>query len=105
MNKLLTVLLFSLALPLMAFASEFVQGKQDAVVDAATYDADINSFSVINAADYMKQQQIKYTQQRVLEGVPTLIVNGKYKINFQHLDGDFEAELTKLVNTLLNKTD
>ncbi|CAM3697146.1 thiol:disulfide interchange protein DsbA/DsbL [Rheinheimera salexigens] len=75
----------------------------DAGADASAYDADINSFAVINAADFMKQQQNKYTAQGVLSGVPMLIVNGKYKINFQHLEGDFAAELTKLVNYLLEK--
>lgn len=75
----------------------------DAGVDADTYDADINSFQVINAADYMKSQQNKYTEQGVLQAVPTLIVNGKYKINFQHLDGDLETQLVDLIDFLMKK--
>jgi hypothetical protein len=68
MNKLLTVFLLSLPLSLTALASEFKQGKHYDII------ADINSFAVINAGDYMKQQQTRSTEQRVLEGVPSLLI-------------------------------
>ncbi|MGI5309964.1 thiol:disulfide interchange protein DsbA/DsbL [Rheinheimera sp. WS51] len=74
-------------------------------VTPESYDANIESFGVINAADYMKQQQTMYTEQRVLKGVPMLIVNGKYRINLENLDGDLEAELAKLIQFLISKDD
>jgi len=49
-------------------------------VDAKTFDNTFNSFPVVAAANKMKQEQDKYAKLGSLTGVPTFIVNGKYKL-------------------------
>ena len=49
-------------------------------VDSAKFDKVFNSFAVTAAAKKMKKDQNKWSQKRVLTGVPTFIVNDKYKL-------------------------
>lgn len=52
-------------------------------VDGAKFDKVFNSFAVTASAKKMKKDQEELSRKRVLTGVPTFIVNGKYKINNQ----------------------
>jgi len=49
----------------------------------------------------MVEAQNKYSKMGALTGVPTFIVNGKYKINVNKLKS--QAELDSLITFLLNK--
>jgi thiol:disulfide interchange protein DsbA len=49
-------------------------------VDGEKFDKAFNSFAVKAAANKMKKEQDSLSRRRVLTGVPTFIVNGKYKI-------------------------
>lgn len=74
--------------------------------DAATFDKNISSMPVLSAAIKMKEQQTYWSERRVLTGVPTLLVNGKYKLKYDKLDPEnFDTELQQLVNYLLSKKD
>lgn len=73
-------------------------------LDAASFDKDVNSFSVKSQVKQMQKEQKTYSDARVLTGVPTIIVNGKYKINIEKLTpAQTEQELKALVNYLLTK--
>lgn len=54
----------------------FLQNK----VSAEAFDKAFNSFGVKAAASKMKKAQDDLSKKRVLTGVPTFIVNGKYKL-------------------------
>jgi len=49
-------------------------------VDGEKFDKAFNSFAVKAAAGKMKKEQDSLSRRKVLTGVPTFIVNGKYKI-------------------------
>jgi thiol:disulfide interchange protein DsbA len=49
-------------------------------VKADEFEKAFNSFSVKTAAVKMKKEQDELSRRRVLTGVPTFIVNGKYKL-------------------------
>ncbi len=49
-------------------------------VDGEKFDKVFNSFAVTAAAKKMKKEQDELSRKRVLTGVPTFIVNGKYKL-------------------------
>lgn len=49
-------------------------------VDGAAFDKVFNSFAVTAAAKKMKKEQDELSGKRVLTGVPTFIINDKYKI-------------------------
>ncbi|WP_299266002.1 thiol:disulfide interchange protein DsbA/DsbL [uncultured Psychrosphaera sp.] len=49
-------------------------------VDGEKFDKAFNSFAVKAAASKMKKEQDSLSRRKVLTGVPTFIVNGKYKI-------------------------
>ena len=73
-------------------------------IEAETYDSAMKSFAIRGAAKQMKKEQDELSERGVLTGVPTLIVNGKYKINNQSLStANMEAELLDLINYLLEK--
>ncbi len=57
-------------------------------VDGDKFDKAFNSFAVKAAASKMKKEQESLSRRRVLTGVPTFIVNGKYKI----LSSGFKAK-------------
>jgi len=57
-------------------------------VDGEKFDKAFNSFAVKAAAKKMKKEQDELSRRRVLTGVPTFIVNGKYKI----INNSFKAK-------------
>lgn len=54
--------------------------------DGEKFDKLAKSFSVNSHAKSMKKHQDTMSKSRVLTGVPTVIVNGKYRINSSELD-------------------
>ncbi len=70
--------------------------------DGEKFDKLMKSFSVNSQAKKMKKYQEELTKKRVLSSVPTIVVNGKYRINTKELDkNDFENDYKKLVMHLL----
>lgn len=73
-------------------------------ISAEDYDNRINSFSVRMGATVMRNEQNELSRSRVLTGVPTFVVNGKYKINNGSLNArNIDVELKQLVDYLLQK--
>jgi thiol:disulfide interchange protein DsbA len=74
-------------------------------IDAGTYDKAIKSFTVAGGAKQMKKEQDALSARRVLTGVPTFVVNGKYKILNQGLSRENQdEEFKQLVNFLLTQS-
>ncbi|PKG85430.1 disulfide bond formation protein DsbA [Colwellia sp. 75C3] len=70
--------------------------------DGDKFDKLMKSFSVNSKAKSLKKYQENMTAKRVLTGVPTIIVNGKYKIDATKLDkNNFEQDYQNLVKYLL----
>lgn len=70
--------------------------------DGEKFDKLMKSFSVNSQAKAMKKHQDTMSAKRALTGVPTIIVNGKYKINNDKLDkNNYEQDYQKLVKYLL----
>jgi thiol:disulfide interchange protein DsbA len=70
--------------------------------DGDKFDKLMKSFSVNSQAKSMKKYQENMTAKRALTGVPTIIVNGKYKIDPAKLDrNNFEQDYQNLVKYLL----
>jgi len=70
--------------------------------DGDKFDKLMKSFSVNSKAKSLKKYQDNMTAKRVLTGVPTIIVNGKYKIEATKLDkNNFEQDYQNLVKYLL----
>jgi thiol:disulfide interchange protein DsbA len=70
--------------------------------DGDKYDKLIKSFSVNSHAKSMKKHQDTMSKSRALTAVPTVIVNGKYRINASALDKSNPKEDYKnLINYLL----
>lgn len=70
--------------------------------DGEKFDKLMKSFSVNSQAKSLKKHQENMTKKRVLTGVPTVIVNGKYKIDPANLDkNNFEQDYHNLVKYLL----
>lgn len=73
-------------------------------VDGAKFDKLMKSFMVNAKAKKMKKNQDYFAKKGALTGVPTLIVNGKYRVNLQALDKkDTANDLKKLLVYLLAK--
>lgn len=70
-------------------------------VSKEEFDSLLSSMSVILGEKEMVEAQNKYSKAGALTGVPTFIVNGKYKINVNKLRS--QAELDSLIAFLLNK--
>ena len=71
-------------------------------VDGAKFDKLMKSFSVNSRAKSMKKSQDIMAKKGALKGVPTIIVNGKYRINSQELDkNNFEQDYQNLIQHLL----
>lgn len=71
-------------------------------VDGKDFDKIMSSFSVNSKAKLMKKNQDYFSGKGALTGVPTIIVNGMYRINNQELDKDnFEEDYQKLTKYLL----
>ncbi len=72
-------------------------------VDGEKFDKLMKSFSVNSIAKQMKKKQDYYAQIGALTGVPTVIVNGKYRINPQALDkNNVEQDYKNLIQFLVN---
>jgi len=70
--------------------------------DGAKYDKLMKSFSVNSRAKSMKKHQDTMSKSGALKSVPTIIVNGKYRINVKELDkNDFEQDYKNLITHLL----
>lgn len=70
--------------------------------DGDKFDKLMTSFSVNSKAKLMKKNQDYFSKKGALTGVPTVIVNGKYRINNAELDKDnFEQDYKKLITYLL----
>lgn len=70
--------------------------------DGDKFDKLMNSFSVNSQAKKMKKNQDELTKKRVLNSVPTIVINGKYRINTKALDKEnFEQDYKKLIKHLL----
>lgn len=73
-------------------------------IDAATYDKHLNNFMVKTQVNLMQKEQATYSKSRVLSGVPTFIVNGRFKIVTAKLDqSNLEQDFKNLVNFLLQQ--
>jgi len=72
-------------------------------VDGAKFDSLMKSFTVNGKANIMKKNQDELAKKKVLKSVPTLIINGKYRINTQALDrNNFEKDYEMLITYLLS---
>jgi len=70
--------------------------------DGDKFDKLFKSFGVNSKAKMMKKKQDYFSKKGALTGVPTVIVNGKYRINNAELDkNNFAEEYNKLVKHLL----
>jgi thiol:disulfide interchange protein DsbA len=70
--------------------------------DGEEFDKLMKSFSVNSKAKSMKKNQDTMSKKRALTGVPTIIVNGKYRVNSSELDKDnFEQDYRDLILHLL----
>lgn len=70
--------------------------------DGDKFDKLMKSFSVNSQAKSMKKHQDTMSSKGALTGVPTIIVNGQYRINAQALDkNNFEQDYQNLINHLL----
>ena len=70
--------------------------------DGDKFDKLMKSFSVNSKAKAMKKKQDVMSKKGALKGVPTLIVNGKYRINNSELDKkDYEQDYQNLIKHLL----
>mgnify|MGYP000530506962 CR=1 FL=1 len=73
-------------------------------VDGDKFDKLYKSFSVRTMSSKMKRDQDYYKDKGALRGVPTFIVNGKYKLNLGRESGITEPEdISKLINYLAAK--
>ena len=72
--------------------------------DGDKFDKLMKSFSVNSQAKSLKKSQDDLAAKRALTGVPTVVVNGKYKVNAAKLDPkNFEKDYQDLVQYLLEK--
>lgn len=73
-------------------------------LDAASYDKDLQGFMIKSQVKLMQKEQNDLSKRKVLTSVPTLIVNGRYKLKMESLDtADLQADLQGLINYLLTK--
>lgn len=68
-------------------------------IDNMTFDSDWNSKTINDQASDMLKSQQRYSKLGALTGVPTFIVNGKYKINHNVISD--QTELNELIDYLL----
>ncbi|MBL4941555.1 MAG: thiol:disulfide interchange protein DsbA/DsbL [Colwellia sp.] len=70
--------------------------------DGDKFDKLMKSFSVNAKAKAMKKKQDVMSKSGALKSVPTIIVNGKYRINVSAVDkNNFEQDYQNLINHLL----
>jgi len=65
------------------------------------FDAEIASMPVVSAEKAMQDKQQKYSDMGALTGVPTFIVNDKYKINLNTIKS--QQMLDELVEFFLKQ--
>lgn len=71
--------------------------------DGEEFDKLMKSFSVVNKAKSLKKNQDNLSAKGAIKGVPTIFINGKYRINFAELDkNNFEQDFHNLVKYLTN---
>jgi len=71
-------------------------------VDGEKFDKLMKSFNVNSQAKSMKKHQDTMSKKGALKSVPTIIVNGKYRINVRELDkNNFEKDYKDLIYYLL----
>ena len=71
-------------------------------VDGEKFDKLIKSFSLNSKHKQLKKKQEDLARTGKLNSVPTIIVNGKYKVLTKHLDkSDQQGDYKRLVNYLL----
>lgn len=77
---------------------------QTAGLDREQFEKAMNSFMVKTEAKRMEKLQNELTQSGKLNSVPTIVVNGKYKVKMESLRNakDVTSELTKLIDFLLS---
>ncbi|MBY0419666.1 MAG: thiol:disulfide interchange protein DsbA/DsbL, partial [Pararheinheimera sp.] len=69
-------------------------------------DAGMINPAVIAEVTTMKSRQDKYSEAKVLQSVPMLLVNGKYQVKFSGLSKDnFQQDLNAVVAFLMAKKD
>ncbi|WP_068544477.1 thiol:disulfide interchange protein DsbA/DsbL [Thalassotalea crassostreae] len=86
----------------LATLPELVELVAKTGADAAKFEKLMNSFGVNSKAKQMKKSQDLMTKKRVLTGVPTIIVNGKYRVNAKELSrADIVNDYVNIVNYLL----
>lgn len=68
-------------------------------ISSSNFDKDIATLPIISAERDMQDKQNKYSDLGALTGVPTFIVNDKYKINFNTIKS--QEELDELITFLL----
>jgi len=70
-------------------------------IEGADFDKAFKSFAVNSKAKLMKKQQDDLVKKRALTGVPSVVVNGKYRINNDKLDrNNFEQDYINLIKHL-----
>jgi len=75
-------------------------------IPAMLFDSGMVSQAVNDEVAAMKKSQDHYSEAKVLRGVPTLLVNGKYLVKFSGLSQEnFQQDLDALVAFLLAKKD
>ncbi len=73
-------------------------------LDGAVFDKEIENFMVKNQAKLMQKEQNDLSKRRVMNSVPTFIVNGRYKIIVAKLDqSNLEQDMKGIINYLLAK--
>lgn len=70
-------------------------------IAAEKFEAAVASMPVISAENNMQKAQEKYSELGALKGVPTFIVNDKYRIIMQGIES--QAQLDELIAYLLEK--
>lgn len=75
-------------------------------IPAMLVDSGMVNPAVVAEVAKMKSSQTQYTEAKVLRGVPTLLVNGKYQVKFSGLSQEnFQQDLDAVVAYLLAKKD
>lgn len=75
-------------------------------IPAMLVDSGMVNPAVMAEVATMKNSQTQYTEAKVLRGVPTLLVNGKYQVKFSGLSQEnFQQDLDAVVAYLLAKKD
>ncbi|MBU1438946.1 MAG: thiol:disulfide interchange protein DsbA/DsbL [Gammaproteobacteria bacterium] len=73
-------------------------------IDPAVYDKNLNNFTIKSQASLMQKEQNALSKARVLNSVPTFIVNGRFKIDVAKLDAkNMEQDFKNLVAFLLKQ--